>query len=361
MGNRLFIGVAIILLSTSCNGLRRIQKHGGMDINPLPLELSESGNSVDVDYSISTPEKFVKKNEQVVFVPEITDGTNTVQLTNVVINGERFEKKELKAIRKGKYKPDTNSIKVISSKQPMKITVDDNIPFKPWMTESQMIGHTFYNNGYKTTHIFEQVMAEGVYYKPEIVVVEPPITVKDAEMLSKSDKAAIFFKINSAKIENMLENNDANLKTISNLLKQIRRNKDAKLTGITVIGIASPDGSYDFNDKLSKERASIAKHYLVDNCNVKANMIKTENIAEDWDGLVKLLNNANISDRNTLISMIQSNKTDAEKNMILRSSRNFNTIAKDLLPKLRRTIYKVNFTQLSTGEVIVVPIEVIEY
>ncbi|MFI3268429.1 MAG: OmpA family protein [Rikenellaceae bacterium] len=360
MGNRLLVGVAIILLSTSCSGLKRMQKHGGMDINPMPLELSESGNRVDIDYSLSTPRKFLKKKEQLVFSPEITDGTNVMDLTDVIINGKRFERKELRAIKKGKFKADPNSIKIIATKEPMRITVDDNVPFMLWMVNSQMIGHTFYDNGYKSRHIFEQVMAEGVYYKPEIVVVEPPVVVEEAELLNKSDKAAIFFKINSAEIKDHLENNDLNLKTISSLLKQINDNKDAELKSVTVIGIASPDGIYESNEQLSKERAQEAKKYLIENCNVKANMIKTENIAEDWDGLVKLLNNASISDRNTLISMIRSNKTDAEKNMILKSSINFNTIAKDLLPKLRRTIYNVNFTQLSTGELIVVPIEIIE-
>ncbi|MFI3261327.1 MAG: OmpA family protein [Rikenellaceae bacterium] len=360
MVNRLIIEVAIILLATSCSGVKRIQKYGGMNITPLPLELSENGNRVDVDYTLTTPSKFIKKREQILFSPEITDGKNTMLLTNVKINGERFEKKEQKAIAKGRYKADANAIKVIATNQAMKITVDDNIPFEPWMVDAKMTGHTFYNDGFKTHHVFEQDMAQGVYYKPEVVIIEPPVAVEVAELLNKSDKAAIFFKINSAEIKNTLDNNDVNLKTIVNLLGEISRNKDAELTSITITGIASPDGIYDSNDKLSKERAAKAKEYLIKYCDVKPSIIKVENIAEDWEGLEKLLTNAAVSDKNTLISMIKSKKSDSEKNAILKSSKNFGYIAKELLPKLRRTIYEVHFTQLSTGEMIVVPIELLD-
>lgn len=360
MVQRLLIAAIATITLSSCSGLKKVQKHGAMNITPQPLELAEKNGDVDVNYTLTAPKKFIKKGAQLVFTPKFTDGNNTEQLKDVVINGKKFERKELRAIKRGKLKPNNDALKIVATKEAMILHIDDNITFKPWMANSQLVGYTIYNNGRKKNYLYKQVMADGVTYTPKVVIIEQPEVIEEVAVLNKQDVAAIYFKINSSAIENKLDNNSVNLKSITDLIKQIKANNDAELTSITIVGIASPDGTFDFNNTLSKKRADIAKEYIVKNCGVNESLITTINIAEDWEGLGKLIQNSSLSDKTTLVSMINSGKSDAEKNLALRKSPNYKVLAKDYLPKLRRTVYQIFFNQISTGEAIIVPIEVIE-
>ena len=89
---------------------------------------------------------------------------------------------------------------------------------------------------------------------------------------------------------------EAEVDEIGNYLKKY---KDAS---ITIKGFASPEGTFERNTELSRERAEVAKKWLVDQLNkngygrnFKADNIKIETTVEDWNGLQETLQRSNLS------------------------------------------------------------------
>lgn len=89
---------------------------------------------------------------------------------------------------------------------------------------------------------------------------------------------------------------DAEIDEIGNYLK---KHKDAS---VTIRGFASPEGTFERNTQLSRERAQVAKKWLLDKLkqngygkNLKAENIKIETTVEDWNGFQEKLQNSNLS------------------------------------------------------------------
>lgn len=361
MVQRLLIAAVAGVILTSCSGLKKMQKHDITTVTPIPMELIERNGSVDINYTITTNGKHIKKKEQIMFTPLLTDGVRDVVMTGVVINGKKFEKRELRAIKKGNHPASQDAIKIIAlKKEPITATVDKVIPFEPWMVNAQLIGYTVLNDKKNKVFIKKELMADGIDYTPPIVIIEQPEEIKKIIVTDIEDHALIHFSINSAKIKPNLDANTLNMNNATKLINDVLANKTTKLNGITIVGISSPDGSFKFNNELSKERTAIVETYLLNNTNIKKDMIHTMNIAEDWNGLSKLLEATTLSDKNKLIEIIDSNKSDGEKNIALHKSPNFKEITNKLLPKLRRTILHMSYTKTSIQKTIIIPIETIE-
>lgn len=359
MTQRIIIAMLLAATITSCSGLKRMQKRSAMKITPSPMELAEKNGRVDVNYMLETPKRFVKRGSQVIFEPRFikdeksTNDANDLILTNIVINGKKFERQEKKAVRKGKFIPNEGIIKVIATKKPMTINVSDNVPFETWMQNSNLYGYTIYNNGKKKTYLFKQLMSEGVAYNPPAP--PAPQVIQNVIEVKEEGEAVVYFKINSYVVDNSLDNNSSNLKALSDMITSIQTVQGSTINKIVITGIASPDGTFAFNEKLSQNRTEAAKKYLMDKFNIPSQFVTVNHVSEDWEGLGELIAASNYSDKSTLLNIISSNKSDAQKNAGLRKSPNFKDMAANILPKLRRAVYEVYFTRTAVEEMVIIP------
>ncbi|MBN2614734.1 MAG: tetratricopeptide repeat protein [Bacteroidales bacterium] len=171
-----------------------------------------------------------------------------------------------------------------------------------------------------------------------------------------TNTSEIHFLVNSAKLNwglpmnRMKENYDALKNNLSDL------QKGWKVKGVEIAGWASPEGAYDFNQKLSQMRAETAKKYLMSK--IKRDLRKKNNgfafnsvkdvdftisaNGPDWNGFMKAVENSTLKDKNSILNVINSadeSKREAEiKNMI----QIYPQMAKEILPALRRAVIKVN-------------------
>lgn len=356
MAKHLMLVLMGVTILSSCSGLKRFEKSGGMVITPSPLTLQEQGGEVDVNYNLTTPKKFVKKGSQVIFTPQFMNGDNNLALTNVIINGKKFEKKEQRAIKKGKFIPNvTDVVRVVATKQPMDINVDDEATFQPWMQNSQLVGFTAYSNGRNKQAILQQLMADGVAYTAPVVVEVPVEVIEKVIEMKDEGEAIIHFKIDSYKIDSALNQNGAHLNKLYDIISKIKSTQNCVINSVVITGVASPDGPLKYNTTLSENRADVAKKFIIDKCGIPASAITVKYIAEDWLGLQKLLEASKLSDKSELIKSFSSNISDVKKNEILYKSPNFKVIAKDMLPKLRKVVYEIYFTKVVVETMVVSP------
>ena len=99
---------------------------------------------------------------------------------------------------------------------------------------------------------------------------------------------SIYYQCDSVSIDTTYLSNKRQFPRIRHYLASSPR-----IDSITIYAWASPEGSYEHNKWLSRERAKTAKRFLLesagDSAKLNADKIKISPIAENWDGLTKLV------------------------------------------------------------------------
>lgn len=134
-------------------------------------------------------------------------------------------------------------------------------------------------------------------------------------------------------------------------LEQVLANSSLKLHRIVVSGYASPDGLYANNAKLARMRANRLKNELSRRYHLPKDMIVTQSVAEDWEGLeafVSASTTEQLSNREALLNIINSNmKPDAKERAIRRSyPADFEYLKENCLPELRRAAYTLEYSSI---------------
>ena len=109
---------------------------------------------------------------------------------------------------------------------------------------------------------------------------------------------------------------------------------------INIQSYASPDGAYDFNERLAQSREDNTKGYV--SGRLKKDKITefgelTANFtAEDWEGFQKLVSQSNIQDKDLILSVLSMYKDPEEREREIRNiSTVFEQLAEEILPQLR--------------------------
>ncbi|MEG0500200.1 MAG: OmpA family protein, partial [Rikenellaceae bacterium] len=301
------VGILSLSLTSYASGGRRdIKKDLKVSLNPKKISMVEKNGVVAIRFNIAVPRDYVHKKHQYVFTPVLTDYHNVMPLTSVVIDGKKYAKIAAKEGHSKKMKekfksaPDmSNAMKLMASRNPRMITYEELVPYQPWMQNADLVTVQRFNSKKATTLIAEEVYGKGVTVTP------PPAPVvnntKVEKIINKMEgKIKINFLINSSKIDPTLDSNIREMRNLKELIGSVMANKNNIVDSVIIIASSSPDGSYEFNKKLAAARAESVKNYLVQDLGVSAKaigMIKTECIAENWEGLENLVNASNITNK----------------------------------------------------------------
>lgn len=120
-------------------------------------------------------------------------------------------------------------------------------------------------------------------------------------------------------------------------LSQVLKDPDKKLLQVWVCGSASPDGLWEYNVKLSKERTDEAVAYLKDVLNLPDNMIHGESLNEDWDKLAELVAASDMQYADQVVHIIKT-KTWGERKRALQEldgGKVWEILCRDFFPALR--------------------------
>lgn len=100
----------------------------------------------------------------------------------------------------------------------------------------------------------------------------------------------IFFRINSAEIEPDFNDNAHTLETLKHDAKETFLQNGAIPDSIVIIASASPDGRFEFNRELARNRASNTRKAILEMFpEFKNSYIEVKFLEEDWDGLLQVL------------------------------------------------------------------------
>ena len=127
-------------------------------------------------------------------------------------------------------------------------------------------------------------------YREERVlrVPTPIITDKNKDVVVRSEnihqlrgRAFVTFRVNKTEVEPDFRNNRVELERLSHTIDSVASDSTIEILRIHVKGFASPEGSYDSNDRLARERTSSLTRYVIENTKVSPVLFHTGYEAED--------------------------------------------------------------------------------
>lgn len=150
---------------------------------------------------------------------------------------------------------------------------------------------------------------------------------------------AIHYRVNETSVEEDFMSNKEQIHKIKHYLVN-----SPCVDSITIYAWSSPDGLYSKNKALSRKRANSAKKLLLqhspDSAKLNSEKIKISPIAENWDGLIRLINEGyDRKDRDKVLSILNNGKmgSDTKKHELkkLDKGRTWKYLADNYLTQLR--------------------------
>ncbi|MBO8470449.1 MAG: hypothetical protein IAB82_01485 [Bacteroidetes bacterium] len=251
-----------------------------------------------------------------------------------------------------------DNYKVISSDGS---TVSENVSFDyvPGMEKCylELRGVVKYKN--KTAELPAKKIADGANTTYMLVDKTGSVDYKAdnyQEIIKQTAEGQILYTINSSVVRNSQLKSDS-IKDFQAALDEIKGNERKEIVSTDIVAYASPDGGEELNTKLSGKRSETAekafgkvtkKHEVEAPVNVKS-------IGQDWEGFKELVAQSDIEDKDLIIRVLSMYSDPAVREKEIKNmSAVYKTLAKEILPELRRArfIANVEFTNYSNEELL---------
>lgn len=171
--------------------------------------------------------------------------------------------------------------------------------------------------------------------------------VEAVKARSVSGSAYIDFEVARTEILKDFRNNAVELQKIYSTIELVRNNPNVKITGISIVGHASPEHDYESNMKLSEQRAQSLRDHIGAIYGFDRKLISAWGVGEDWDGLDSLVASSKMLEKSNLLKIIRSSDDHDRREWRLKTlnkGREYRQILADYYPKLRRSDYKISYT-----------------
>ncbi|WP_065218769.1 MULTISPECIES: tetratricopeptide repeat protein [Butyricimonas] len=325
------------LITVSCSSLNKMKKRAGeITYSVTPETLVAKGGMVDLKIDVTFPANYFNKKVALEATPVLRfkDGEKAYEMK--AIQGEKVQ----------------GNAEVIPYEAGKTITYVSRVPFEDAMRLSDLEIDITGSKGAKVVKFDPRKIGDGVI-ATEMLVVNAPATSIGADkfqrIIKQQEEAAIYYLINSANIRSK-EMTSEEMKKLEAYIKEAASKENMNLNGIDVRSYASPDGAYDWNDKLANKREAGSSDFLKKQMKKsKVEQYKDENffkkfvVAEDWDGFKKAMEASNIQDKELILRVLEMHSDpEVREREIKNIASVFAVVADQILPKLRRSLFVVN-------------------
>ena len=257
--------------------------------------------------------------------------------------------RQLVAERTGKIPADAFKIVRRDNGDVQTIRYTARVPYESWMNGSdlKMLGTI---SGCadcmqeENLAYISPVLIERYVPQPVIAFVKPAAEIKQR---AEKGSAYLDFPVNQTKIYKDYRRNPYELAEINRTIQVVKDNADTKITGISLHGYASPEGTYVNNTRLAKGRSEALKSYIMNEYGMPADLFTVEYTPEDWAGLRAYVEKNPVAHKEQVLELIDSNidNLDVKENRIKAlDGQMYKELLRDIYPALRHTDYMVHYT-----------------
>ena len=315
------------------------------DILVKEIELNRVGKDMSVSVVVNLEDLRVKSDKATLISFVLVNGSDSLDLGGVAYYGRnryyQYVRGNSPLVAEG------NGLNLRASKKPKDLHYEVVKPYEKWMNGA----HVFIERkDYGCCHrlLREEAMSVGSYhvepFKPVYRYVRPEAEVVKTRSLSGS--AFIDFPVSDTKIHPDYRNNSVELTKIFASIDSVKNDKDNTITELSIIGYASPEGSYSSNTRLAMGRTHSLKEYVQELYHFESSFIKTSYESEDWEGLRAYVEKSTLPHKKEIINIIDTDMDpDAKENLIKRSYRDeYDFLLKNCYPALRHSDYYIGYT-----------------
>ncbi|MCD7936109.1 MAG: DUF3868 domain-containing protein [Tannerellaceae bacterium] len=313
------------------------------------LQLQKQGSYMILTFDTRIADKAINNRQSWKVIPEIlsTDTRETIHFPSLLINGRQKERHYKRRLNFKNRELLANKPAIhthVPQDQEQLIHYRAEIPYQNWMENSTLIFHQILTSPREKKQLFTTAAMAIRTPEPPKPEAPPVITPQPApaNTLTINGEAQIRFPVGITDIYPAYMDNTHELEKIEKEIRRILHNPDYTLISIQLTGYASPEARYSTNKRLSESRTQTLKEYLAEKYNLAPEIIRTSSVPEDWKRLRQLIQNSQLTDKNKILTIIDSGEPEDTKEKQLRAMpAAWNTLLKDYFPQLRRVDYQI--------------------
>jgi hypothetical protein len=323
----------------------------------IKKSMKQEADSLVVIMDIDMSKLNLKTNNGQILTPVIGNETEEVELPKVMIMGAARNKAYLRELELNDeaYEDYEKNPPYATVKPKGTLEYQFSIPFEDWMQDAYLdVEEDLCGCGDESkiarTRVFEgitkDIIAQPVY-TPQIHLAFIKPAVETIKKRSEIENAFLDFPRGKTEIQPNFGNNASELAKIDKMIRDISTNKDITVQSVLMAGYASPESSQQFNDELSRARAESMMRYFMKNSNITSSLFETRTGGEDWEGLLKMLEETPLQNKSEILQIISSvsNYDDREKQISkVGGGQPYKIIYEELYPRLRRVKCEVDYT-----------------
>ncbi|MBO4417131.1 MAG: hypothetical protein J5801_03300 [Bacteroidales bacterium] len=315
----------------SCNKVSKMADLANLvkvECDPEILEVV--ADNIDADVTVTFPAKYFHKKAILEVVPVMKFDGQEVAGEPFVYQGEKV----------------MDNYKTVG-KDGASITEHVQFKYVPGMEKSELVGRATVKYKKKSWAFPEDIkIADGAnttYMLANKTGSYAAAADNYQDVIPEEVEAQILYLINSANVRSNQLTSES-IKEYKTGVKDVMKDDRRTITGTDIIAYASPDGPEKRNNVLSDQRAASAKSAFKQVSNkLETGGVTTRSIGEDWEGFQELVNNSNIEDKDLILRVLSMySDPDVREREIKNMSSVYGTLAKDVLPELRRARFVTN-------------------
>lgn len=332
---------------------------------------------VNLDFIVTVPKKLIDKRWMVTLTPRLDKSGETIELEDVVINGEIYrlyqEKGEAMynalAARYNYFGRDTTHIwDYFYEKYNLQYNADARL-------DTIIPAGNNFNYYYSQEIVTDESKSMDLYLSGDVFALDKStyslpqsdtITYFVSSMIQFLDYAPRFkrniinrhaeanfsahitFPTGKENIDESLNDNATEIAKVQDIIKQLTWSSEFMIDSINMTASSSPEGKWWMNELLAKRRAASLKNYFARKMNDREGIDTLFNakwIAEDWKRVYQLIaNDSQIDSKDEILALI-TNETDADKRELMiekQYPKEYGYMKDSIYPMLRTVDFQFN-------------------
>ena len=308
--------------------------------NPAVLEVV--GGEINADVTVTYPEDYFHPKAILEVTPVIVYEGGEAKHEPFMFQGEKVK----------------NNYQVVPS-EGATVTKKVNFAYVPGMEKSHLELRGVVRYKAKSVDLPVKKVADGANTTYMLVCKDGKVDYKAdgyQEIIKQTAEGQIMYQINSAYVRNN-QLKSQSIKDFQAVLDEIKANERKNLVSTDVVAYASPDGKEDQNSKLSDNRSKSAEKAFgkVTKKHPVEGPVNVQSVGEDWEGFQELVAESDLADKDLIIRVLSMYSDPAVREKEIKNmSAVYSTLAKEVLPELRRArfIANVEFTNYTNAELL---------
>ena len=343
-GIKLFSAAVLGLAFVACSSPEKMAEMAeSVTVKCEPAVLEVVAGEIDATVEVTYPEKYFHSKAILEVTPVIVYEGGEAKMEAFVFQGEKVQ--------------DNYEVVPAAGKT---VTKKVNFTYAPGMEKShlELRGVVKYGKG-KTADVPSKKVADGANTTYMLVCKKGALDLKAdnyLEVIKQTAEGQILYNINSSTVRNN-QYKSQSIKDFQAALEEIKANERKTLVSTDVVAYASPDGKEDQNAKLSDNRSKSAQKAFnkVTKKNPVEGPVNVTSVGEDWEGFQELVAASDLEDKDLIIRVLSMYSDPAVREKEIKNmSAVYTTLAKDVLPELRRArfIANVEYQNYSNDELL---------